>query len=204
VTGYAALDASLRSWAPIPDAELDRAHRIFRPHRVPARTLLQRAGEPAGRVSFIVRGLTRVYLVAGGGTERVRAFRAEGELVCAYAAALRHAPSAEFIDTLEECDLLSAARPAFETLCAGHPAWAAMLAAMQQRLFLDEERRSRDLLGADAAGRYRGFLAERPSLAARLTQRQIAAYIGITPEALSRLRHTPALMEVKAPRPHPS
>ncbi|MFI5912157.1 Crp/Fnr family transcriptional regulator [Dactylosporangium sp. NPDC051541] len=195
---YAALDTALRQWAPIPDAELARAHRIFRPHRVPARTLLQRAGEPSDRVSFIVRGLARIYLVAGGGTERVRAFRAEGDLVCAYAAALRRAPSAEFIETLEECELLTAARPAFAALCGGHPAWTAMLNAMQERLFLDAERRSRDLLGADAAARYRSFLTERPALAARLTQRQIAAYVGITPEALSRLRHTPALMDIKA------
>ncbi|WP_426512234.1 Crp/Fnr family transcriptional regulator [Dactylosporangium sp. McL0621] len=194
MNGYAALDAALGRWAPIPDDELARAHRIFRAHRVPARTLLQRAGEPSDRVSLIVRGLARIYLVGDGGAERVRAFRAEGELVCAYAAALRRAPSAEFIDTLEPCELLTAARPAFEALCAGHPAWQAMLHAMHERLFLDEERRSRDLLGADAAARYRAFLAERPALAARLTQRQIAAYVGITPEALSRLRHSPALM----------
>ena len=200
MSAYAALDAALRRWAPIPDAELARAHRIFRPRRVPARTLLQRAGEPAGAVSFIVRGLTRTYL-AGGGAERVRAFRAEGELVCAYAAALRRAPAAESIETLEECDLLSAARPAFDALCAGHPAWAAMRAAMTERLYLDEERRARDLLGAGAAERYRAFVAERPALAARLTQRQIAAYVGITPEALSRLRHAPALTHIKAAAP---
>jgi CRP-like cAMP-binding protein len=185
---FAALDAALRRWAPIPDAELARAHRVFRPHHAPARTLLQRAGEPSDRVSFIVRGLVRIYLTADGGSERVRAFRAEGELVCAYAAALRRAPSAEHIETLEACDLLTASRPAFEALVGGHPAWAAMLAAMNERLFLDEEQRSRYLLGADAAARYRAFLAERPALAARLTQRQIAAYVGITPEALSRLR----------------
>ena len=191
---FTAFDATLRRWAPIPDGELARAHRVFRPHRVPARTLLQRAGEPSDRVSFIVRGLVRVYLTVDGGAERVRAFRAEGELVCAYAAALRRAPATEHIETLEDCDLLTAARPAFEALCAGHPAWAAMLAAMNERLFLDEERRSRDLLGADAAARYRAFLTERASLVPRLTQRQIAAYVGITPEALSRLRHSLALM----------
>ncbi|GAA4263044.1 Crp/Fnr family transcriptional regulator [Dactylosporangium darangshiense] len=194
MTPYAALDAALLRWAAIPAEELTRAHRIFRSHHVPARTLLQRAGEPSERISFIVRGLTRTYLTGDGGAERVRAFRAEGELVCAYAAALRRAPAAEHIETLEECDLLTATRPAFEALCAGHPSWTAMLAAMNERLFLDEERRTRDLLGNDAAARYRAFVTERPALAARLTQRQIAAYIGITPEALSRLRHAASLM----------
>ena len=52
----------------------------------------------------------------------------------------------------------------------------------------EEERRHQELLTEDATTRYRAFVTERPALAARLTQRQIAAYIGVTPEAVSRIR----------------
>jgi CRP-like cAMP-binding protein len=59
---------------------------------------------------------------------------------------------------------------------------------MTEQLFLDEERRHRELLTEDATTRYRTFLATEPGLVARLTQRQVAAYVGVTPEALSRIR----------------
>ncbi|MCU7724921.1 Crp/Fnr family transcriptional regulator [Actinoplanes sp. KI2] len=188
IDAYSALDEGFRRWGPVPDAELAMAHAIFRPHRVPTRTLLQHAGAPAERVSFIVRGLTRMFYVGEGGVERTKGFRAEGELVCSYAAALRNKPSQLFIETLEPAELLTADRPAFVRLCAGHPAWAAVLGAMTERLFLDEERRHRQLLTEDATTRYRAFVAGQPALAARLTQRQIAAYVGVSAEALSRIR----------------
>jgi CRP-like cAMP-binding protein len=185
---YAALDDGFRRWGAIPDTELAKAHAVFRPHRVPAHTLLQRAGEPVLHVSFIVRGLTRIFYVGAGGTERTKGFRAEGELVCSYSAVLRDGPSQQYIEALEPCELLTARRVEFARLSAGHPAWADIIGAMTERLFLDEERRHQGLLTEDATTRYRAFVTERPALAARLTQRQIAAYIGVTPEAVSRIR----------------
>ncbi|WIN00292.1 Crp/Fnr family transcriptional regulator [Actinoplanes oblitus] len=193
---YAVLAAGLRRWAPIPDAELVKARAVFRPRWVAAGTVLQRAGEPSRDVSFVVRGLTRMCYP---GVERTKGFRAEGDLVCSYAAVLREVPSELRIEAVEACELLTAGRAAFDRLCAGDPAWQAMLSAMTARLFLDEERRQRDLLTIDATGRYRAFLAEQPELAARLTQRQIAAYVGVSPEALSRIRHTLRVTGVSLP-----
>jgi CRP-like cAMP-binding protein len=189
---YAVLDRAFLRWASVPDVELAKAHAIFRPRRVPAGALLQRPGQPVEDVSFIVRGLTRIGYVGERGSERTKGFRAEGELVCAYSAAVQDAPSQQLIEALEPLDLLTAHRPAFVRLCAGHQVWRSMLAAMTERLFLDEERRHRALLTEDATARHKAFVTERPDLAARLTQRQIAAYVGISPEALSRIRTTPA------------
>ncbi|GAA4606375.1 CRP-like cAMP-binding protein [Actinoplanes octamycinicus] len=184
---YAALAAGLRRWAPIPDAEMARARAVFRPRFVAAGTVLQRAGEPSADLSFVVRGLTRMTYPGAAG--RTKGFRAEGDLVCSYAAVLRGGPSQVAIDAVEDCALLTAGRAAFDRLCAGHPAWQEMLTAMTRRLFLDEERRQADLLTLDATARYQGFLQDQPGLAARLTQKQIAAYVGVSPEALSRIRH---------------
>jgi CRP-like cAMP-binding protein len=54
------------------------------------------------------------------------------------------------------------------------------IAVLQKRVLL--------LLSASATERYQEFVATYPNLQQRVSQRQIASYLGITPEALSRLR----------------
>jgi CRP-like cAMP-binding protein len=196
--GYAVFDRSLRRWAELSDTELAKAHAIFRPVRQPAGTLLQRAGEPSEYVSFIVRGLTRIYYLGDGGVERTKAFRAEGELVCAYSAALVRAPSEQFIETLEPCELLTAPQRAFGDLCAAEPGWAALVATLTRRLFVTGERRHQEFLVNDATARYRAFIEAEPALVRRLTQRQIASYVGVSPEALSRIRTALGVARVTA------
>jgi CRP-like cAMP-binding protein len=188
VAVFARFDEAMRAWGSLTAAELRLAHALFRPRSVPVRTVLQRPGEPPERVSFLVRGLTRMFVVTEGGADRTLGFRIEGSLVCAYAASLAGGPAMEFIETLERCELLTADRAAFHGLCARVPAWSAVLTAQTRQLLVTAQSRSRHLLADDAATRYRVFVTENPELARRLTLRQIASYVGVTPEALSRIR----------------
>jgi CRP-like cAMP-binding protein len=57
-----------------------------------------------------------------------------------------------------------------------------------ERLYLLKSEREYELLALDAEQRYRAFQARYPGLEARVTQRHVASYLGITPEHLSRLR----------------
>jgi CRP-like cAMP-binding protein len=184
------LAASLRRYGDLPESEVDKLRRLFQIARVPRHTLLLRAGEPPGDVMFIVRGLVRLFYVSESGVERTNSFRSEGQLACSYSTALRTTVSDQFVETLEDCTLLVAPHDAFVDRWAGHPCWEPIMRRVTERLFLEEERRHRDLLMHDATTRYRRFVADRPKLARRLTQRQIAAYIGIAPESLSRIRAT--------------
>jgi CRP-like cAMP-binding protein len=173
-----------------PPAELGRAGEVFRPAGLARGGFLVHAGEVPDRVALLVRGLMRLTYEDAAGMLRTYAFRAEGDLVCAYSARLRGVPSEMSIEALEDCRLLSAPGAAFDALCAGHEGWRSFVDAVYRERMVQAERRTQALLMDDAPTRYRAFLAERPELAARLTQRQTASYIGVTPEALSRIRRT--------------
>ncbi|WP_188316819.1 Crp/Fnr family transcriptional regulator [Solihabitans fulvus] len=183
-------ETSVRGWGEFPDSELARARRLFRPVARPRGALLALAGEPASQVAFVARGLVRLYYADADGRERTHGFRAEGELVCAYRAALRDEPSQLSIAAVEACELLVAPFDGFRELCAGHPCWRDLVARLTEQLYVRQDRRQRELLLDDAATRYRTFVTEQAPLAARLTQRLIASYVGVTPVALSRIRRS--------------
>ena len=67
-------------------------------------------------------------------------------------------------------------------------ALAAALAAFQAWLFERKRQREEDLLCLAAEDRYLAFSARDPALAARLELQEVAAYLRITPVALSRIR----------------
>lgn len=185
---FGRLDDFLRGSCDFPDAELAKTRRAFRPVAVPRGALLTRAGEWPDRVAFIVAGLVRLVYAAADGTERTYGFRAENQLVCAYSAVLRGERAEVSIEALEPCSLLVTSRAAFDELAAGHRCWQELIARLTEELYLQQEARQRELLLEDAATRYRSFVTARPGLAQRLTQAQIASYVGVTPVALSRIR----------------
>jgi CRP-like cAMP-binding protein len=175
-------------WGPLPPTARTALAEVFHPARAARHELLVRAGDRPDQVHFVLRGLVRVYYLDPDGVERTKAFRAEDHLVCAFSAALRGEPSGVFVQAVEPTELLVASRAGFDALVSGDPAWRDVLARITEALYLEEERLRRQLLTQDATTRYREFLADQPDLAARLSQRQVAAFLGITPEALSRIR----------------
>ena len=188
-----------RFLAQLPAADAERGRALFRPARVERGELLVRAGDRPERVGFVERGLFRLYQTDAAGTERTLAFRAEGELVCAYSAALRQEPSRLTIEALEPADLMIAPRSTYDALVRASLGWQALVARLTEALYLRVEQRQTELLLADATERYRLFLEGHEDLAGRLTQRQIASYVGITPEALSRIRRR--LISINDDRP---
>lgn len=177
-----------RFLAQLPAADAARGLELFRPAKVDRGELMVRAGDRPDRVGFVERGLFRVYQTDAAGAGRTLAFRAEGELVCAYSAALRRETSQVTIEALEPTDLMVAPRSAYDAMVAASPGWQRLVAKLTEALYLRVDQRQQELLLADATARYQLFLTGHGDLATRLTQRQIASYVGVTPEALSRIR----------------
>lgn len=188
MSAYEQLARFFRSWADIPDAELNKAVELFRPLSVPRDTIFQRAGEVPRTLGFIVSGIARVYYIDPDGHEWINSFRVENQLVCAYGALLRGEPSRQFIQLLEPAELLVAPYRSYQQLAARHECWKDVSLKMAEWLYFEQEQRQSQLLLDDAATRYTKFLATYPGLATRVKQHHIASYLGITPVSLSRIR----------------
>jgi CRP-like cAMP-binding protein len=188
VSGYEQLARYLRQLSDIPDAEIAKAMKIFKPVSAPKGNFLLRAGEVPRTLGFVVSGVIRLFFVTPDGHERTRSFRIENSFVASYSALLLGEPSRLFLQALEPTSLLITPYSAYQELTAGHLCWQIMDRKLAQMLFIRQEQRECELLLDDATTRYLKFRAEYPGLEDRVKQHHIASYLGITPVTLSRIR----------------
>jgi CRP-like cAMP-binding protein len=150
--------------------------------------MLLRKGEPSTKGYFVKKGCLRCYSIDEKGKEHIFMFAPEGWMASDIATQLRNAPSDLFIDALEDSevevfDIRRAAAEGFDMyqlFGAGTEKLINRIAVLQKRIIM--------LMSASAWERYEHFLETYPNIVQRVPQRMIASYLGITPEALSKLR----------------
>ena len=180
---------ALNAFSPVTKEAWEELSKGYREKNVRANDLLIREGDLPADMAYIVTGLFRVYYVADSLDERVMVFRAEGELLAAYSAFLENTRSRYSMQALEDSRLLCISLEMYAGLLSRHPCLQAVEAKYVRMLYLEKEKREIELLSKDAAERYELFLKRYPGLSNRLHQYHIAAYLGITPVALSRIRN---------------
>jgi CRP-like cAMP-binding protein len=178
---------TLSRLSPIPRAEWEHAESLGTEQRLEKREHFVRPGDAADRFAVVLKGLFRAVRVSASGEESVKAFRAEGELIGPYAEQLQGIASLTAIEALEPSRVLTFKVAAFQKLEARHPAWVQLARRVAEYHFTVKERREQQFLDLSAEERLEQFWAEHPHLEGRLSQRDVAAYLGITDVALSRI-----------------
>lgn len=150
---------------------------------------LLRAGEVAGHLFFVVRGLLRfIFTDPATGEERTAQFFDETRLFTDAASFLTGSPATQSIQALEDGAVLRVPRAALLAAYATDHAVERFGRLMVEEALIGSQRRSANLLTLSADERYRSFMATRPEVARRVPQYLIASYLGVTPEGLSRIR----------------
>ncbi|MFY8141015.1 MAG: Crp/Fnr family transcriptional regulator [Caulobacter sp.] len=148
---------------------------------------LVRQGEPFRALYFVRSGVIRYYYLSNG-VEYTGQFFDEGTVFADVHALLTGAGCLQNIVAVEASIVLEIPYPA---LLAAYEADHAL--ERTGRRWMEEgvagsQRRTANLLQLKPDERYARFVATRPDLARRVPQFLIASYLGITPEALSRIR----------------
>ncbi|MCP3139768.1 Crp/Fnr family transcriptional regulator [Pyxidicoccus xibeiensis] len=173
--------------APIPPEEWEKAEAVAREQALAKRELFLRPGDPPDRVAVVLQGVFRAVRVSARGGESIKAFRAEHELIGAYAEMLQRLPSMTSIEALEPSRVLVFQARDLQALEQGHVCWERLARRVAERHFILKERREQEFLDLSAEERLDRFWDEHPHLKGRVPQRDVAAYLGITEVALSRI-----------------
>ncbi|AEV32193.1 cAMP-binding protein [Owenweeksia hongkongensis DSM 17368] len=146
-------------------------------------TILQREGDTHLKSFAVVKGLLRSYIIDAKGKEHIYMFGPEDWIVGDLQAAFIKGPTKLFVDALEDSEVVElepSPEITDEMAKKGLEKAIRRVGTLQNRVLM--------LMSATAWERYQFFLDEYPDLYNRVPQKMIASYLGITPQALSRIR----------------
>ncbi|MGN6317980.1 Crp/Fnr family transcriptional regulator [Trinickia sp.] len=152
------------------------------------------AGQTPTRLAFVLEGLFFQHHVGPEGDMVIKYFFREGRVAGSVSATLLGKPSQFTITAIEDSHVLEYEFAAFRSLTTTFPDIAEVYMRYMERHWIIEKEPVEIAFRRDSAmKRYRDFINSEPDLHRRLKQHHIAAWLGITPESLSRLRKAIAL-----------
>jgi CRP-like cAMP-binding protein len=122
------------------------------------------------------------------GRERILRFGIEGWWMTDLESFRSRLPATSNIDALEDSELLLMSNESLERLNAAVTSWDRYYMGVLEKENQSALVRISDFVGSSAEERYMHFLAVYPDLFQRIPLHQIASYLGITPQTLSRIR----------------
>lgn len=146
-----------------------------------------RGGEVCNHVTFINKGYTRVYNVIHE-EELTINFAFEGNYVTDYSSFVSRQSSTDFIVAMEDVEILQMSYADMQAAFDKYPVWQKFGRLIAEYILLFVVDRNKSLLFLSPEERYLKLLKDRPKVIAQVPLKYIASYLGVTPEALSRIR----------------
>ncbi|MFN8281698.1 MAG: Crp/Fnr family transcriptional regulator [Chitinophagales bacterium] len=150
-------------------------------------TVLLKEGEVSTEVYFVLEGCVRQYYLVDG-DEKTNNFFTEEQWVISMNSFGQHKPSTHFLDCCMDCSLVVGNREKEESLYKRFPKFETVSRKVMEMVFAEQQEIMSSYTTDTAEQRYLKLLASRPDLFQKIPQYQIASYVGVKPESLSRIR----------------
>jgi CRP-like cAMP-binding protein len=146
-------------------------------------------GEICKYSTFVIKGCLRGFTVDQNGFEHVLNFAPVGWWIADMYSLLTQKRGILNIEALEDTDVLLLSKSRQEKLYLDIPQFERFFRVITENSLVAYQQRLIDNLSLTAEERYHNFCKRYPPLINTLPKKQIAAYIGVTPEFFSRMQH---------------
>ena len=150
---------------------------------------LLKEGDVCKTENFVTKGCLRTYTIDENGVEHTIMFAIEDWWIGDLHGFWTQTPSTHFIDALENSELLQISKPNLDKLFETVPKFERFYRIIFQNALIAERQRINQNLSFTAEQRYLNFIEKYPKMGQRISQKHIAAFLGITPEFLSMIRN---------------
>lgn len=151
-------------------------------------TILLEQGEISNKCYFVLKGCVRQYFIGEEGKEVTVNFFTEEQAVVLFKSYKNKLPSDYFLSCCEDSTLVVGTLESEESMYLDFPALEKLTRATIEQSFGEEQDERAGFIAATPEDRYRILLKKRPGLISRVPQHQLASFLGITPESLSRIK----------------
>lgn len=182
------LEKHIREYVDISDEKLEKYCSAFTYRRIKKKEFLLMEGSICDFEGFVVNGCFKVFHTDRNAAEQILYFAIENWWISDIDSFINRIPSKLTIQALEDSEILLISKKDKEKLYLEMPEIERLMRLKFQSSIIALQRRIIDNLSKSSEERYIEFLKKYPQIAHRLTNIQIAAYLGVTPESLSRVR----------------
>ncbi len=150
-------------------------------------TILLREGQIATESYFNLSGIVRQYYLFDG-EEKTTYFFTEEESIASLTSYVKKVPANHYFSCVEDCTLAVLTYDCEQELCNKVPKFETLCKYSIEGEFGKQQEMLSSFIMQSPKERYLHLLQTRPELMNRVPQHQLASYLGVKPESLSRIR----------------
>ena len=177
---------------PLSNVEKQLVTDLFKPRLYRKRQYVLQEGDTCNQCNFVVRGCLRMYKVDIAGNIHIIQFASENWWIMDIGSFHGRTPSELNIDALEDTMILQISYENLLSLYIQAPKFDRIFRVLMENSYVALQKRLLQNISSNAEEKYLSFIQTYPHLINRLPQTQIASFLGMTPEFLSRLRNRQA------------
>ena len=155
--------------------------------KVKKKAFLMQASDVTKYEYFITKGCLKVYTLDEYGAPHISMFAVEDYWTGDMASFISKEPTHYFIKATEHSELLGISRANYDLLFQEIPKFEKFYRILYQKSLISYIQRSNHGISLTAEERYIEFKKKYPKIVNRITQKDLAGYIGITPEFMSKI-----------------
>ena len=153
------------------------------------RQFVLQEGDVCNVFNFVVSGCLRMYKIDESGTTHIIQFAIENWWISDMGSFYSKKPSEMSIEAIEDTTVLQIKHEDLLDLYIRAPKFDRLFRVLVEKSLIGMQQRLLQNISSDARIRYESFLKQYPDLANRIPNTNIASYLGITPEFLSKIRN---------------
>jgi len=172
---------------PLSNEEIEAIDETMRYQQYGRGTVLLKEAQVSNDTYFVLEGIVRQYYLIDG-IEKTSDFFSDEQWVISLNHINPNNPSPYYLECCTDCSLLVGNSQKGEGLYKKFPNLETISRKLMESVFTEQQEKIEAFTINTPTLRYQNLLKSRPDLFQRIPQYQIASYIGVTPESLSRIR----------------
>ena len=177
----------LKSQFSLTSNDINLLEKSFITEDIPAQTKLLEAGKIERYVYFLSSGIVKGYQNIDGKFV-IQHLVSENDFFTSLDSFMGETPSLDYYETITDCKLVKISKPDFDLLQENTSFWNEFVKTVTNEHLSCKLERVKDFQILTAKERYLKFISQNPKLALNVSVDNIASFLGIEPQSLSRIR----------------